>query len=221
MPRARRIVAATTVRCPLVRFPTRPGGRAGRPTYGLYVDLVESSATLAERLLSGFPDRWRHVQGVAALARELGRAFQPSDRDALVAAAFLHDIGYASSLHDTGLHALDGARYLRREGVDDRVACLVAHHSYAVAEAELRGLRDVLQGEFAPERSAVADALWYCDMTVGPDGQPAEASHRLTEIRHRYGSDHIVSQAIDRAEAELLAAVGRTERRLGLASVAG
>ena len=36
-----------------------------------------------------------------------------ADADLIEAAAWLHDIGYALGLATTGLHQLDGARYLR------------------------------------------------------------------------------------------------------------
>jgi HD superfamily phosphodiesterase len=58
------------------------------------------------------PRRWAHVQGVAARARSLGPVLG-TEADLLEAAAWLHDIGYAPGLARTGLHALDGARYLR------------------------------------------------------------------------------------------------------------
>jgi hypothetical protein len=54
---------------------------------------------------------------------------------------WLHDIGYAPELAGTGCHPLDGARYLRRIGVDEQVVSLVAYHSCARIEAEVRGLR--------------------------------------------------------------------------------
>jgi hypothetical protein len=80
--------------------------------------------------------------------------------DALVPAAWLHDIGYAPDLVASGFHPLDGARYLRSEGFGDRVAGLVAHHSYAAVEADLRGLGAVLHEEFPREESLTADVLW-------------------------------------------------------------
>ena len=67
-----------------------------------------SQALLQETL----PRRWAHVQGVAARARSLA-AVLGADADLVEAAAWLHDIGYASGLTATSLHALDGARYLR------------------------------------------------------------------------------------------------------------
>ena len=73
------------------------------------------------------------------------------DADLLEAAAWLHDIGYHPDLADTGLHGLDGARYLRDQQHADPMLCrLVAHHSCAVIEADERGLAHVLTREFAP-----------------------------------------------------------------------
>ena len=62
------------------------------------------------------------------------------DADLLVVAAWLHDIGYAAPLVDTGFRPTDGARYLRRVGVDERLCGLVAHHSAARYDAKLRNL---------------------------------------------------------------------------------
>ena len=51
----------------------------------------------------------------------------------------------------TGLHQLDGARYLRDARHADAVLCrLVAHHSCAIIEAGERGLADALSSEFEP-----------------------------------------------------------------------
>ncbi|MFD6855509.1 HD domain-containing protein [Streptomyces diastaticus] len=56
-------------------------------------------------------------------------AVSEADRDLLVAAAWLHDIGYAPELRDTGSHPLDGARHLESLGAPARLVRLVAHHS--------------------------------------------------------------------------------------------
>src|SRR5207344_2717169 len=90
------------------------------------------------------PRRWAHVQGVAARARSLAPVLG-ADADPLEAAAWLHDIGYAPGLAVTGLHALDGPRHLRDVQHADAMLCrLVAHHSYAIIEADERGLADIL-----------------------------------------------------------------------------
>ncbi len=99
-------------------------------------------------------------------------------------------------------------------GANDRLAALVAHHSCALLEAEERGLADVLLSEFSREESATADALWFCDMTTGPDGVLLEPAVRVAEIKQRYGPGDLVTLFIARAEPELLAAVRRTEERL-------
>ena len=68
---------------------------------------------LAQALLQeSLPRRWAHVQGVAVRARSLATVLG-ADAGLLEAAAWLHDIGYVPGLATTGLHALDGARYLR------------------------------------------------------------------------------------------------------------
>jgi hypothetical protein len=147
---------------------------------------------------------------VAAWAEEVSKRVGVMSAD-LLAAAWLHDIGYAPSLVRTGFHPLDGARYLRAEGFDDRVACLMAHHSFARVEANLRGLRTVLDEEFPREESLTADVLCYSDMTTGPGGERVDVAERLAEIRARYGPEDVVTQFVDRAEPEILATVRRVE----------
>lgn len=177
--------------------------------------LAEQGRELAEGQLAGeLARRWIHVQAVAAKAERVAAALDSSDRDTLVAAAWLHDVGYASSLASTGFHPLDGARWLRTRGFDERVTGLVANHSCAWIEADERGLYQELAAEFPQERSVTADALWYCDMTTGPDGQDFDVTHRLSEIRSRYGPGHVVTRFIDRAQREIVRAVRRTEERL-------
>ena len=166
--------------------------------------------TLLERALSR---RWSHVQGVATRARNLVRAIG-ADAALLEAAAWLHDIGYLPELARTGLHGLDGARYLRDTQHADPMLCrLVAHHSCAVIEAEERGLADVLTREFAPSPQHLADALTFCDMTTSPDGDQVQVTHRLAEIHDRYGTSHLVSRSIRRATPLILEAVGQVNAR--------
>jgi len=170
---------------------------------------------LGQRLLEEpLPRRWAHTQGVAAQARSLLRIVG-QDADLLTSAAWLHDIGYSPSLAATGFHPLDGARYLRDvEQADERLCCLVAHHTCAVYEAEERGVADELTREFPRQRDELTDALIYCDMTTGPDGQRLSVDDRLAEIFGRYGNGHIVSRSIGRATPSLTAAVAATARRL-------
>jgi HD superfamily phosphodiesterase len=160
--------------------------------------------TLLERAL---PRRWAHVQGVAARARSLAPTLA-ADAELLEAATWLHDIGYLPELARTGLHGLDGARYLRDVHHADPVLCrLVAHHSCAVIEAEERGLVEDLRRDFPPAPQRLADALTFCDMTTSPDGHQVHVHRRLAEIHNRYGSGHLVSRSIRRATPLILQAV--------------
>ena len=149
--------------------------------------------TLSQRMLAPLGDRWAHVRAVGERAESVARALPPDDRGVLIAAAYLHDIGYAPALHDSGAHQLDGARYLRGLG-HDRLSALVAHHSQARFEVRLRGLADEL-AQFDDERSTVSDALTYCDMAIGPAGQQVNLDERLDEIATRYKPGELVVTA--------------------------
>src|SRR5690348_5444643 len=134
--------------------------------------LASWAEPLARALLQEpLPRRWAHSQGVAARARSLAPVLG-ADADLLEAAAWLHDIGYAPGLAFTGLHQLDGARYLRDAQHADALLCrLVAHHSCAIIEASERGLADVLSREFEPAPDVLSSVLTLCDMTTSPDGE--------------------------------------------------
>jgi hypothetical protein len=175
----------------------------------------DDAARLAEKMLAAeLPRRWRHVRSVARRARWAGKQLSLSDD--LVAAAWLHDIGYAPELVDTGFHPLDGARYLRRIGIDGQVVSLVAYHSCAEIEAEVRGLGGVLASEFGPGDALLSDALLYCDMTTGPGGDYVRPADRLVEIRGRYGPGHEVTRFVERAASEILTTAGRIEEMLAV-----
>ena len=99
------------------------------------------------------------------------------------AAAWLHDIGYAPDLHDTGLHPPRRRPLPARRPARRPMLCrLVAHHSCAIIEAEERGLADVLTREFKPApRSAGrrADLLRH-------DHQPRRPAHARRPAAGRY-----------------------------------
>src|SRR5262249_2466687 len=117
-------------------------------------------------------------------------------------------------LAETGLHGLDGARYLRDVKHAEPLLCrLVAHHSCAIIEAEERGLAHVLTREFPPSPQPLADALTFCDVTTSPDAQQVQVHHRLAETQDRYGSGHLVSRCIRRATPLILEAVGHVNTR--------
>jgi predicted hydrolase (HD superfamily) len=146
---------------------------------------------------------------VRGLAPVLG-----ADADLLEVAARLHDIGYAPGLATTGLHQLDGARYLRDTQHTEAMLCrLVAHHSCAIIEADAHGLAGILSSEFDPAPDVLASVLTCCDMTTSPDGQPVPVEQRLAEIHDRYGPGHLVSRSIQRATPMILRAVKQVHQR--------
>ena len=153
---------------------------------------LDWAANVAEEHLAPLGRRWVHVQRVAQAASRIASAIT-DEPETLVAAAFLHDIGYSPELAEAGFHPLDGARFVRDAGHPD-LAVLVAHHTGARNEAVLRGLPELLD-EFPFENSRLQRALTYCDLTTGPSGDPTNAKDRVAEIVERYGADHVVAVA--------------------------
>lgn len=139
--------------------------------------LVEQAAELARQLVEPLGRRWNHVQAVAERAQELSHAVSESDRTTLIAAAWLHDIGYSPRIGLSCFHPLDGARFLRDEDWPDVVVRLVAHHSAARYEAPERDMVAEL-AEFPFVVSALQDALDTADL---PTGRPASDS-RSTSV---------------------------------------
>jgi putative nucleotidyltransferase with HDIG domain len=171
------------------------------------------AAKLARGLIEPLGDRWAHVQAVAARAVELLPAVSPPDRDLLISAAWLHDIGYAPEIGATGFHPLDGARHLRHLGWPAAVVTLVAHHSGARFEAAERGLTQELAAFPMPEASCL-DALDTADLTTGPRGDRVGFAERIEEILERYPADHPVHRTWTKAAPLLRESVVRTEERL-------
>ena len=132
--------------------------------------MTSTPPSTASTLTPGRTDLSRDIYGFAARAHSLKPSVGPG-AGLPGAAAWLHDIGYLPELAESGLHGLNGARYLRDVQHAEPILCrLVAHHSCAVIEAEERGLADVLTREFATAPRPLADALTFCDMTASRDG---------------------------------------------------
>ncbi|MHA6762097.1 HDIG domain-containing metalloprotein [Streptacidiphilus sp. PAMC 29251] len=180
---------------------------------GSRLDTSQGAAQLAKSLLPPLGNRWLHTQAVAARAQQISAAVSVEDRELLVAAAWLHDLGYASELQETGFHPLDGARHLESLGAPRRLVCLVAHHSGAVFEAEQRNLAAELE-LYEREDGPVLDALICADMTTGPAGQSFDFDQRMDEILDRYALGSEVHTSITNARPYLGAAVARVRERL-------
>lgn len=176
--------------------------------------LTELARRLAEVRLASLATRLAHVRGVAGAAERLVKRIDPLEAESLVAAAWLHDVGYSPSVRSTGCHAIDGAVFVRAEGFPALVVSLVAYHTGAVFEARERGLSSKL-AEFVEPPDFLLDVLTCADMTTGPDGSPVRADDRLSEILSRYGYDDPVHRAITSSGPSLLAAVARVDALTG------
>ncbi|MFI2102916.1 HD domain-containing protein [Isoptericola sp. NPDC019693] len=175
---------------------------------------AEVAPKLASEYLSVLGRRWDHVQAVGRLAEGLAAAGTVSPD--VVAAAWLHDLGYAEELSTTGLHPLDGATFLMTEGVPAEIVALVAHHTGADYEAVERGLSGRLAELPVPDLDEL-DVLTLLDLVTAPDGTATDPETRVAEILSRYPTFSPVHRAVARSRDSLLVSARRARERLGLA----
>lgn len=189
----------------------RPGtpSTAGCEVFSSMGAMIQSAQDDAHALLRGYSDRWKHVYAVGRKAEELNVP------GAVRCAAWLHDVGYADELVDTGFHPLDGARWVRSRYPNDVVA-LVAYHTGADTEAAERGLAEALREVAGQPRNRLPlDMLTYLDLTTGPKGQEISVPDRLDEILNRYPADDPVHRAVARSRGELAASALRGKEAIG------
>lgn len=173
------------------------------------------AVALLEQLLGDQPRRLAHSLAAGercARVADVAR-IQPAARDLVVAAALLHDVGYAAPLRRTGFHPPDGAWFLREQGWGD-VARLVAHHSQAKLQARLLALS---LSEFPRWRGILQDLVDYADVHTGPDGRLVTPAVRLAEILQRYPPASSTARIVPRRRPLVAALVARVEQRCGVA----
>jgi len=182
-------------------------------------DVFTAARVVAGELLRRLDDggrRWRHTQWVAAKAAEAAPLLPPADGELLVAAAWLHDIGYSPHVALWGFHPVDGAAYASAHVPRRAVAGLIAQHSGARFLAEARGPSHLMHPFERREwwSGALPDALTWADQTTDPEGRPIAVEDRLAEMLHRHGPDSPNARAHPRRAPVVVAAVRATEARL-------
>ena len=175
--------------------------------------LVARARDLATCIMCEDPDRVRHLGAVAERAAALSVTVPATMVDTLVASGWLHDIGYAPALRQTGFHPLDGARYLRGQGWPEPVCALVAHHSGSRFVARICGLDGALR-EFEFVEDAPSDVLTVADNTAGHDGSLVTMSARLRQKLQRHGPDWPGARANPERDDYIRAAAHRVVQRL-------
>jgi HD domain len=167
---------------------------------------------LASSYLGTNSARWAHVVATARNAECLVEAGHASE--VLTCAAWLHDIGYSPKLARTGMHAIDGARFLDLLGAPSLLVGLVAFHTGAEFEADERGLTGPLL-EFDRPDQGLLDLLILADLVSSPTGEAVSVDVRLTEILDRYEPQHPVHRAVSRSRHYLESAAIRATARAG------
>jgi len=142
---------------------------------------------------------------VAATAARLASVLTPDWAEEIVAAAWLHDIGYAPALVDTRFHPVDGAAYLVTHWPQfDSLAGLVAHHTGAAFEAEERELEEHLSRYRTPVDVATLAILNCADLCTAPDGSPIDPAARIDDVLTRYPADDPVHRAVSKSAPLLI-----------------
>jgi len=175
--------------------------------------LTRAAEGLAHELMAAEPARLSHLAAVAARCEALTVTVDDAHVDALVAAAWLHDIGYLAHLSQTGFHPLDGARYLRAADWPEPVCDLVAHHSGSRFVARTRNLETELL-PFAFTENSASDVLTAADNTATQDGTFVAVTDRLAEKRRRHRAQAASTRANPQRDEYILAATGRVSGRL-------
>lgn len=190
--------------------------RSGATADGWASSEVLAASELAFEVLGPHEPRWRHTRAVVGRAGQAAGVLPAEDVPALLAAAWLHDIGHAPALRSTGFHPLDGAEHLRGRGWSPLIAGLVAQHSAARHVADVLGLTAAMRPYDQPEACAgpLADALTWADQTTSPTGETVDVSVRLHEVLQRHGPDSPIARAHPLRAAEIERAVAATEDAL-------
>lgn len=143
--------------------------------------VITRARSVVAELLRDDPGTTSHCLRAARKAAELAQRFPQSRMTDVVAAAWLHDIGYAPRLRRTGFHPLDGSLYLMSEDWPERIVRLVAHHSLASFEAPFYGVGHHL-GVIEPVTGVDADILISADLQSGPGEPVPTVAQRLEQM---------------------------------------
>lgn len=123
-----------------------------------------------------------HSQTAAEQAARACARLGCRDTDVVVAATWLHDIGYAHTLRSTGFHPMDGALALMKDDWPDRVISLVAHHSQATMEAPYYSVAHHLR-LIDSVSGLPADIVTFADVTSSRSGGIVTPAARIEQLR--------------------------------------
>lgn len=192
-----------------MRRATRPGfPHTVRMPSGI-TSLAARAQALALDILRGDDALLEHSARAARHAHDIARRIAPARASEVVAAAWLHDVGYASSVRRTGFHPLDGALFLMAAHWPERVIRLVAHHSLASLEAPFYGVGHHLS-VIESVTGIEADILISADLAAGAGSPRPTVEARIDVMRQTETALGLVPSDVREARyASLLAAHAR------------
>lgn len=173
--------------------------------------IVSRARALAADILRDDPGVHEHSRRAARRAAAVASRIPSSRTAEVVAAAWLHDIGYTARLRRTGFHPLDGALFLMAEEWPERVVRLVAHHSLASLEAPFYGVENHL-GVIEVVTGVDADILISADLSAGLGNPAPTVAARLEALSLADAKVGLIPEDVRQARyAGLQAAHARVE----------
>lgn len=165
--------------------------------------LSQRARALAADVFALDPPRLAHSESAARQAAKACSRLNRQDADLIIAAAWLHDIGYADSLKTTGFHPVDGALALIRLDWPDRVVRLVAHHGGATLEAPYYSVAHHL-GVIDAVPGVPPEILIYADMTSSPTGALVTPAERIEGMRSGLADSPVPAEVSEERLSHLL-----------------
>jgi uncharacterized protein len=136
--------------------------------------------------LGSTPEIIEHCEAVARVANEISEKFEakglPVDKEAVYAAALLHDIGRTRT-HGVQ-HGYVGAELLKERGVDESVTRIVMRHVGAGISKEEAEKFGFPVGDYIP-KTLEERIVCFSDKVVGPQGKVVSFSLEIEKFRRK------------------------------------
>lgn len=180
---------------------------------------------LLMRHLGNRPERINHAFAMAGLCEDMCGRMNPAkiDRQAVISACLVHDIGMAPELKKSGIGSIDSAIYLRGHGMAG-VAGIVQRLSTTYWEAIRMNVPLERYCLVLPDLKPVAleaKMLTYACMHVDSSGQVVSLEKRMGDISERYGKNHAVYLSCLDAMDHLKRIFWEIEQEIGFGNFTG
>lgn len=165
-------------------------------------DPIETAIDLVDSFLSDTTTKYEHTYGVYSNVlkniRKYCNHITFSEKNHLIQASLLHDLGYSDRLNKVDFHPVDGFNYLKESGFDDTVYKLVLYHSYSdvlCMQTRPSLYHYYIENTLTSKEKELLDILSLSDFTSDVEGTPVSLRERLEGILERHGNSDVYRHA--------------------------